>query len=287
MHGAVSLAALSYTESAPFDCHWQCTECGFQVPPPVPELAETVYREPAAEGPQDRVPPRPCASCGASAWANLREGGVVEALIVRDEERQSTRGARRTGLIKLIGLSIWTVAVLILALGTDGLILLPLALGTALLLLNSAYREFVSGRRERHANSWSHPVPPRGRVRARVEGVVEGRALLRAPLTGRACLAYELGVRHDSEVDADPWSWTLLEQRSAGLHVGGTELSAPPYLILERQVHPDELDAAARDELRKRGLDPTRPGYTLFESILEAGEWVCVETRRSGLVLRA
>ncbi|KIG16871.1 hypothetical protein DB30_04033 [Enhygromyxa salina] len=158
--------------------------------------------------------------------------------------------------------------------------------GTAAVMLHSAYAEFVSGRRARFANSWSHEPVPRGRVRARLEGRVGADERLRAPLSGRVCVGYEIGVRHDIDTDADPWSWTLLEQRSAaGLSIDGVAVSGRPYLRLERKIYAQELSAGALDELRKRGLDPSRPGYSLFETIVEAGELVTVERRRTGIAL--
>lgn len=282
MHAMVPVSHLSFTDSAPFDCYWQCTECGFQISS---ELSKDPYREPSSAEPRDRRPEGPCQCCGERAWANLREGGVVEALIERDDERQSTRDARRNGVIKLACLAGWSVMVAMLAFGTDGVIIWPLAAGTTLLMLQGAYREYVSGQRAPYPNSWSHQQAPKGRVRTRHEGPVAADSLLRAPLSGRVCVAYELGVRHDSDPEAESWSWTLLEQRSApGLTVKDVS-SERPYLRLQREIHRGALSEAARKQLRMRGLDPSRPGYTLFESIVELGESLTLERHRAGDVL--
>lgn len=287
VHLNLPTSELSFTPSAAFDCSWQCTECGFQISPPPSEASEDSYRSPADPGPRDRRPEGPCAGCGArGAWANLREGAVVEALIVQDETRQSTRGARRSGLITLLGLAAWTAVVGWAVYGHGGWFFFPLALATALVMGRTAYAEYRSGRRARYAVSWTHELPPRGRARATRTGALAGEGALRAPLSGRLCLAYELGVRHDGDAEADPWTWTLLEQRSlASLRVGGAELSSSPHLRLRRELYVDALSPAARDELRKRGLDPSRPGYTLFETIVERGEIATVSEHRRGVSL--
>ncbi|PRQ07860.1 hypothetical protein [Enhygromyxa salina] len=278
----------TFTESANFDCHWQCAECGFQVPPHPVEIDRHAYRALAEDRPADRRPQHPCEGCGASnTWANLRAGAVVEALITQDETRRSTSGARRSGLVKVAGLLVWGLLGALTIKDIGGWILLPIMAGTAWVMLHAAYVEYASGRRARFANSWRHEPRPRGRTRARLRGRLHGERALRAPLSGRACLAYELGVRHDTDVAADPWTWTLLEQRSAaGLSIDGVAVAQQPYLRLQRRVYTHELSAAARDELRKRGLDPTRPGYTLFETIVEAAEPVTVKVQRTGTLLR-
>ena len=47
----------------------------------------------------------------------------------------------------------------------------------------------------------------------------------------------------------------------------------------------EQLDARARRALRERGLDPERPGYTLFETVVEIGERGHLLRHRHGLVL--
>lgn len=280
-------SARTFTHSATFDCYWQCTECGFQVAP-IEKPNSDAYRVPAVHGPMDRRPVQSCDGCGeTNTWANLREGAVVEALVAQADTRQMTRGARRSGLIKLVGLGVWLLVVALALRGSGALVLLPLAFGTAFVMLHAAYREYQSGERSRFASSWRHERRPGWRTRAWLDGALGGERGLRAPLSGRECLAYELGVRHDSDAEADPWSWTLLEQHSApALCVEGVELGERPYLQLERRVYAQVLSAAACDELRKRGLDPSRPGYTLFETTVMAGEAVTVRAHAGGLVLQ-
>ena len=276
----------SYTESAPFACHWQCTECGFQIQDEQPEVPS--YRKEASAPPSpfdSKTPQQACSHCGETSWANLREGGVVEALKVQDEERQFTRGANRSGAVKLVLLSVWTVAVLIFVFFTDGFILLPLAIGTALWMMQSAYHEYLSGKHSARAGSWRHAPVPRGRVRSRLEGLVVSATLLQAPLSGRPCVAYELGVRHDSNGEGDDSTWTLLEQDGVAFEVAGESIDQP-YFQLERTVYADALSPASAAALRRRGIDASHPGYTVFETVVELGDNVVVERRRTGLVVR-
>ena len=136
------------------------------------------------------------------------------------------------------------------------------------------------------ANGWSHAPTPRGSEQLRAQGPLAAAEELRAPLSDRRCLAYELGVRHDSDPRGELGSWTLLEQRSAaGLSVDAVELDEVPYLRVERQIYAQELDARARRVLRERGLDPERPGYTLFETIIEPDAHAQLFAHSGGLVV--
>ena len=287
--GLTSVEDRTFTPSAPFECHWQCSECGYQVPPRPAATSPDRYRTAAEVGPTDQRPEGACPSCRRSdTWANLREGAVVEALIVQDETRQATRDSRKRGVTTMLAALAWVGATIGLTVGHGGWFFIPLGLGTAWMAAHVAFAEILAGRRERTALSWSHQRRHHGRVRATLAGPLSSPWQLRAPFSGRACLAYEIGVRHDADADAEPWTWTLLEQRVAqGVRVGDRELEQNPHLLVNRQLHVQELSPRARGELRKRGIDPTRPGYTLFETVLLAGDDAELEVRRRGLTLRA
>ena len=273
------VADRTFTPSAPFECHWQCSECGFQVPPRPPRASPDSYRAPAEVGPQDRRPEGPCAGCGkAGTWANLREGAVVEALIELDAARDSTRFAPR-GLLAIACVLAW-VLVGGFAIGGFAIwYLLPLALGATWM----AARDGAA--RSRMPSSWSHQHFPGGGVQTSEVGVASGDWQLRAPLTGRPCLAYELGVRHDDDSDDEAWTWTLLEQRCArGVRVGDAAVQQNPHLLVARQ-RCGALGPRGQHELRKRGIDPTRPGYVVYETVIELGDRVELQTRRGGLIL--
>jgi hypothetical protein len=215
----------------------------------------------------------------------LREGGVVEALIEQDSMREATRGQRRSGLVKLVSLFAWGGVGTAISYGTDALILAPLAIGSFCVFVHAAYTEFVNGKRAEHPNGWSYAPLPRGSVLDRLEGRVAADRTLVAPLSGRECVAYELGVRRDAKRDDEAWSWTLLEQRSARLEVGGRRVEGRPHLRFRRELMANELNDRARRALRKRGIDPARPGYTYFESVVRAEEVLTADERESGWVL--
>ena len=276
----------NYERSAPFDCFWQCLDCGFQVEAPSVAPSAGRYREEADSKPHDRRPEEDCDRCGGVTWANLREGAVVEALIEQDKMRQETRGQRRGGVLKLASLVMWGALAVGTMRGDGSALFYPLAIATFGVFAHGAYREFYNGKRARYANSGSYPPRPRGRRAHECEGRVRSTGALIAPLSGRACVAYEIGVRHDSRADDEDWSWTLLEQRTAALTVAGDEVGARPHLALRRQLLGEELSDSACRELRKRGIDPHRPGYTFFETIVKNDEFVTAEERGGAWLLR-
>jgi hypothetical protein len=196
--------------------------------------------------------------------------------------RQSTRGQRRGGLLKLVGISMWGALGALSARGDGSALLYPLALATFAIFVHGAYREFRNGKRALYPNSWSYAPKPRGRRQESLEGRVTATSTLVAPLTGRPCVAYEIGVRHDSQSEDEDWSWSLLEQRSVDLSVGGRGLDSMPHLRLRRRVLAEELGESACKELRKRGLDPKRPGYTVFETIVCSEEFAAAQRYGDG-----
>lgn len=265
---------------------WQCTECGFQVDPPQQEHVASSYREPADPLPGDRRPACPCTNCGEEMWANLREGGVVEALIEKDETRFLSRVTGRNRILKGVSLLICAVVVALTVQG-DGSPILHFTAAMALgIFLRSSFGEIAAGPDSRFPISWRFTPRPRGRRRAKTRGRAQrGKTTaLLAPLSGRPCLAYELGVRHDSDSQDRERSWTLLEQRNCEFTVEGVPVEAP-YLKLDRAAFFGELSRDAQVELRKRGVDPTRPGYNYYETIVEDDARVTLHRYRHATVL--
>lgn len=96
---------------------------------------------------------------------------------------------------------------------------------------------------------------------------------LHSPLTGTACVAYELGIRRDRSGDAAEGPWALLEQRCADLDVaGGTMDGRRVFVALaERRSAPvllEELDESTRKMLRVRGFDLAHDPLFVFETVI-------------------
>lgn len=271
--------------TATFDCHWQCAECGFQLPVEADQSAGG-YRQHAELGPKDQPPQEPCGGCGERAWANLRQGAIIEALELQDEQRQELLRGRRDWTRLVLPAFGWLGLGFAAANAADTRTLLLIGGLSVATSLMSYWRANTLGEQLLFANAWHHAHQPRGHEQSVARGKLEAAGELRAPLSGRRCVAYELGIRHDSNPHDVAGSWTLLEQRCApGLQVAGREPERTPYLRVHRRRFEGELDARARRALRKRGLDPDRPGYTLFETLVEVGTRAHLLRHEHGLVL--
>jgi hypothetical protein len=135
-------------------------------------------------------------------------------------------------------------------------------------------------------------LPPADAPRREVVGTVtpSDRALL-APLTGRGCLAYEVGVRFDDDGDAPAATWALLEQHVGEFAIDG---EAMPALDLHLEVPRQclglatsmSLEAAAQVYLRQRGFGAESGTMRLFESIVPMDARVRVALSDGGGILR-
>jgi hypothetical protein len=126
------------------------------------------------------------------------------------------------------------------------------------------------------------PRPARWRwARTGAEGPVNaaGEArpigdLLVAPLTGRACIAYEVGARADRECDEPDGTWLLLEQRATDMRIGDTRVPGDTIRLVPRHRNPvDVPDESARVFLRARGIAKAEIAQ-MYETIVVPGDTV-------------
>ncbi|MCB9701516.1 MAG: hypothetical protein H6711_06475 [Myxococcales bacterium] len=261
---------------APFPCFWLCLECGRLHPPEQVAGASS---------------PRVCVACRRPALADLRPNGAIVALARIDEEDAPARASRGhrllsralgygivAGALGMIAVLVWAIVVahtldpIYISLWLVCLMPLLLTAGTIL--------------SRRLAGSQAKPLPARWlmslasgsrRRGARIQGRPAAAELLRAPLSGRPCVAYEVGARRDRDADdAELGSWLLLEQRSAAFVIGEVSVAADrAALSLRPRAHfagDDAPDPAARDRfLRERGILSTEP-IELFETIVAADD---------------
>jgi hypothetical protein len=114
-------------------------------------------------------------------------------------------------------------------------------------------------------------------------GPALAEATLVAPLSGRACVAYEVAVRHDANADAELSTWALVEQRHVALEIGGTRLDADDaHLDLPRELHVVRDPARVQQYLRERGVDPHATELVIFETIVEPGATVRMRVSANG-----
>ncbi|MBA2661044.1 MAG: hypothetical protein H0U74_02020 [Bradymonadaceae bacterium] len=111
---------------------------------------------------------------------------------------------------------------------------------------------------------------------------VEG--MLKAPISGRECIAYQVCVLFDTPGDARPAQWALQEQRNLSVRLGDTiEVSQNSFYlespVEEVQQRDESIESceATKEFLRQRGLFNTDGEFHFFEAILELGDEVNVD----------
>ncbi|MCA9715243.1 MAG: hypothetical protein KC468_11235 [Myxococcales bacterium] len=287
-----------------FPCFVLCGRCGY--------LERESTRDPfrGLERPGGLAIHHPCPHCGARAWHDL--GQIDTALAVRDSEtferRYNDELAQRRARAWSLGLG--AALALPLAWGLSATIGLALAVGAGALALLSAsrlgyaaleprVRAVVRGRETSRAfTRWRMPlVGARGggeRITSGALAAARAGELLRAPLSGRPCVGYELRVLHDYAADDDPRTaaCVLREQRCVDATLAGV---AVPGDAIALDLRPETIsgDALTLDDddisvlLRKRGLFVGDGPYLLQEAIAVPGGHYELRGAAGGYTLRA
>ena len=278
------------TDEAGFVCALVCGGCGQLCWPGSGHSADPHRRE--ASPPAASLPA--CTHCGHRSWIDLRREST--ALALRASETLGVQ-AKRTDRRRVVSTTV--VATLIGAL--LGFAMIGGAAGTiGLGVLVGLVGALVTIRQDRRLapaplglpRRWAMALPPSGSRALVARGKAEAHAdLLRAPITGRPCLAYEVGARTDARADAPVSSWALLEQHVAELSVDGQALDPTQvHLDLRRERLGElgglQLDERARVYLRQRGLWPAERSLELFESIVAPGADAEVHADARAQVLR-
>lgn len=138
---------------------------------------------------------------------------------------------------------------------------------------------------------WSLALPPATPTATTVEGVAEGPERLRSPLTGRSCLAFEVGLRSDLNGTGELSSWALLEQRVAPMSIAQTPVNPETTFVeisreLLGELAPDSLDAAAVEWLLERGFPAVGSNLLAYESVLLPEERLSLVQSPEGALLR-
>lgn len=243
-----------------------------------------------------------CPHCGQSALADLTSGTTSLALaeaLERDRSERSPRAdrlARRVATVTAAAVSLGILALVILMLTTFGSgkgRQVASALAAVIAFLLGAPGVLLAARAIRRTwrrttprslpARWRLCLPPGGTASRTIEGAVacEG-ALLTAPISGRPCVAFEVGLREDDDADAPLGTWLLLEQRCASLRIGDTDIASDSaYLKLVRrpiawpQPGPDRDRAAVF--MRTRGFVVSEDAkLRMFETVVEVGDPVVV-----------
>lgn len=268
----------------PFPCLFLCGECGYLA-------TEPTRPDPSLPPMFDGTPRRTetCPACKQRGWIDLGYTAYAEVLRAREAEDRRHPPERLKWRIRLASLS--TGGAIGLG-GVAGVVLSGLAalsaplvvtLGAAAVGLTHAFGRHGLGRsimteKIDNPSRWHIPLPlpdPRARPASRLVGHVRPTgALLRAPLSGRMCVGYDLGVLFDAPGDAWPPIWVLREVHTGTYEVEGRTISADstqialPILPVAAPVL--DHDQQARF-LRERGLFLADGQFDFFEAIVEPG----------------
>lgn len=269
-------------------CALICARCGWMTWP-----REHAGAHPHRHDPQALVPRDSCEHCGDDSWIDLSRDSTALALRVGQDEQSEAERVGRKQVVTQTSLGLFTG-------GLVGVITAGLAWPAALMAAcGAALGGLVAQRHRTRAapevfdlpGRWSMTLPPNDPPQRTLNGPARGEGeFLHAPISGRVCLAYEVGLRRDAQADAPLASWTLLEQRTTALSVDGQRVGDAPHLRLQRQAL-GEADRAATtdaaiDFLRRRGMLAVGSSDLVFETIVQDGDTVQLHRTATGDILQ-
>lgn len=111
------------------------------------------------------------------------------------------------------------------------------------------------------------------------DGVATGQST-HAPLSGEACIAYDVRVVWSGESPTDVRALALHEQSTDTLHVGASDASAAYLQVEPRKLSSKEIleSPQAIEFLASRGLQPSDGPFDYYETVIEEKQSV-VATR--------
>lgn len=234
-----------------------------------------------------------CPHCESRAWIDLRRESTALAIREGEQGFAAAESApvevlRKAGLGVAVGSFVGILATGSLVAGLTIALLAGVAGGLAGVRL----RRLSVPPKRTLPDRWSLALPPATETTSTVEGVADDVELLRSPLTGRECVAFEVGLREDLNSTGELSSWALLEQRVAPMSLAGTTVNpAATFVEVPREslgaLDPESLDAAAVEWLLERGFTPVGSTLIVFESVLVPETRLSLVQSSEGAVLRA
>jgi hypothetical protein len=246
---------------------------------------------------------RACPHCGEQALIDPRGGlsaDVLEVMDARDRLGRLPATTRVLGrLLRLAALAaaIPVVAFLLCALaissGRGYQVAGPLSLFIAgfiaipavVIGVRQLRAYWLLTRRHELPGRWVLALPAGERGRS-VQGALSRAQLLRSPIGGEPCVAYEVGLRHDGDAVGALGTWLLLEQHSADFEIAGeTFAGGSIFLDLPRRaIRISDDDDRLRHFLRERGIRPGRQHLHVYETTVEPEAWVQIRRSDNGIV---
>ncbi len=255
-------------EVAEWLCGFLCSECDYLVPP------------------QEEEPTEACPCCRSTTWIDLS----IEPLAhrIRDMEAEERMKPPPKARRNVYGTAAAVVVIMTVAAGATGG-----AVAGFITLVAGAMVGTLAGvvavrpvsllmlqRQPRSPHRWHlpYPLPPVEATPVKAASGVKAEAvgeLVRAPISGRECIAYEVCVLFDTPGDYRPPEWVIQEQGGGDLRLGELEVAAGEYYLESpvEEVEAADVEAVKRF-LRERGLFWPDGEYHYYEALLEPGDVV-------------
>lgn len=245
-----------------------------------------------------------CPACAEEAWLRLRDDQAMQALTENEAfSAVSRRGAlvrwggwatRGAGVLLVGGSALAACVVVLRRFGHLGAynqwMVLVLALFVGVTLFAVRLRDIGPPPRVRRLPMrWRLALPDaRQPLVPDHTSATPGSELVTAPLSGRPCVAYEIGVREDDDSDADMGTWLLLEQGTAALRIADAQVPRDAARLRVAQRTPfrartDEDRARMQQFLRERGFDSH--SVRVFETVVPVAVELTGSTEQGILVV--
>lgn len=262
-----------------------CSECGRLA---WPDAGSASPHRTSEQAPQRAE----CPHCQSRAWIDLRREST--AIAIREGEQgfaaadsASVDILRKAGLGVVVGSFVGILATSSLVAG----LCIALLAGAAGGLAGVRLRRMSVAPKRTLPDRWSLALPPATEATTTTEGIPQDVELLRSPLTGRTCVAFEVGLREDLNSGGELSSWALLEQCVAPMRVAEAVVNpSTTFVELRREslgeLDPESLDAAAVEWLLERGFTPVGSTLTVYESVLMPEQRLSLVQSSGGAVLR-
>lgn len=268
------------THRWPFPCASLCGNCGALALPTTSDDGDPMRND------RQLAPATRCIRCDASRETLIDLANRDMARVLVDAEIHDRKvHAERVRVIggplasTLILASLATAAVL-----TGAPILVGAVLGTATMLrgATAARRWSARGTTPTHARRWAYHPAARAPASAH-EGHATG-SVRRSPLSGQACIAYDVRVVWGGEDPTAVRSLALHEQHTRRLFVDRIDASRAHLEVIPRKLSTQEVlgSPEALRYLATRGLDPTDGAFDYYETVLVDRQAVRLEEDTDG-----
>lgn len=264
----------------PFACASVCGNCGALALPAATTGGDPMRRDDAP------IAPAACTACSTTdaTLIDLSRRDMARALIdVEILDREIGAQHRTLGGPVAITVGLAALATASILFGAIPVVSVSLAAGSLLQGASAIQRWSTRGKKRRHARRWAHRARVEGPTTPLSSGTATGH-MRSAPLSGRACIAYDVRVVWNGQSPMTPSAVALQEQAVDALHIGETDASRA-YLALEPEQVPTEqviASPAAVRYLATRGLEPTDGAFDYYETLILEQDVLVTKTDAAG-----